>query len=72
MDTRHGEADIITRTQIEWPLVDHPDLLIVVHHIGCLVVHRQVGEHAQATRCIPIAHGQLLLRDHPPTVLAAM
>lgn len=71
VDARDAQADVVLRPRIERTLVDHPELLVVVHHVGRLVVDRQVGEQAQPARSIAVVRSDLLLRHHPPAMLAA-
>ena len=47
VDSRYAKADIVLGPTIKETFVDHAHLLVVVHHVGGLVVHRGIGEQAQ-------------------------
>ncbi|MNS59096.1 hypothetical protein D3C72_920460 [compost metagenome] len=65
-----GETDVILGARIERAFVGDAGLHVVVDRVGFLVVHRAVGEHAQAATVIAGHAGDLLLDAQPYAVFA--
>ncbi|MNE92337.1 hypothetical protein D3C80_1900490 [compost metagenome] len=72
MNTCNAKSEVILRSGVERALVRHTGLNEIVDQVRVLIVQGGIEEHRETAIRTATTGRQLLLDDHPRTMLAAM